>query len=192
MALSIQKFIFYFSSVPLAGACLIGLFRYRRLDTTRRYLVWLSLLAMAVTVVALTLVHFKRPNLILFPIDTAIEFTFLALMYRRTLWPLAVARYLPVAIVVFVLGTALTFRPRLDMAEFSPVQHFIEGAAVLVLVLLYFRRELLRHPVLLSPLEHEPMFWVSAGLLLYFSGNMLIFITSNMVLHLSVEISRTV
>jgi hypothetical protein len=32
VALSIQKFIFYFSSVPLAGACLIGLFRYSRLD----------------------------------------------------------------------------------------------------------------------------------------------------------------
>lgn len=170
---------------------MVGLFRYRRLDTTRRYLVWLSLLALVVTIAALTLVHFKRPNLILSPIDTAIEFTFLGLMYRRTLWPLAVARYLPVAIAVFVLGTALTFRPHLDTAEFSPVQHFIEGVAVLVLVLLYFRRELLRHPVLLAPLEHEPMFWVSAGLLLYFSGSILIFVTSNLVLHLSVQVSRT-
>ena len=34
------------------------------------------------------------------------------------------------------------------------------------------------------------MFWVSAGLLLYFSGSMLIFMSSNVILHLSVEMSR--
>jgi hypothetical protein len=43
-----------------------------------------------------------------------------------------------------------------------------------------------------GPLEHEPMFWVSTGLLLYFSGNVLIFLSSNAVLHLSLEISRNV
>ena len=36
------------------------------------------------------------------------------------------------------------------------------------------------------------MFWVSAGLLLYFSSSMLIFLSSNAILHLSVEMSRRI
>lgn len=172
-------------------ACLIGVVRYRRLDLTRRYLVWLSLLALLVTAAALELAHLKQPNIFLAPIDTAIEFTFLALMYRRTLWGTAVARYLPTAIVVFLLGTVLSYRPSLTNPQFNPVQHFVESVAVLALVLVYFRRKLAR-PISLAPLEHEPMFWVSAGLLLYFSGNILIFLSSNLTLRLPKELSQNI
>lgn len=175
----------------MAAACLVGVARYRRLDPTRRYLVWLSLLALLVTIASLVLAHYKRPNLFLAPIDTAIEFTLLALMYRRTLHTTAVARYMPTVIAVFLLGTAISYRPSLDTVEFSPIQHFVESVVVMALVLLFFRRKLAR-PISLAPLEHEPMFWVSAGLLLYFSGNMLIFLSSNLTLHISLEISRNI
>ena len=148
--------------------------RYRRLDVARRYLVWLSLLALLVSIVSIWLARHRRPNLFLAPIDAAIEFTLLALMYRRTLQRLAVARYLPATIGVFLLGTALSYQPRLDTVEFSPLQHTIESVALLALALLYFRYKL-RPPMSMAPLEYEPMFWVSAGLLLYFSGNLLIF-----------------
>jgi hypothetical protein len=191
VTISIQQLISHLSIIPLGTACVVGVMRYRQLDAARRYLVWLSLLALLVSGVAIWLAHSKRPNLFLAPIDAAIELTLLALMYRRTLWPAAVARYLPAVVGVFLLGTALSYQPRLDTVEFSPVQHFIESVLVLALVLLYFRRKL-RLPMSLAPLEYEPMFWVSAGLLLYFSGNILIFLSSNAVLHLSKEMSRNV
>jgi hypothetical protein len=170
---------------------MVGLVRYRRLELTRRYLVWLSWLALLVTAIAEWLAHQHRPNLFLAPLDTAIEFTLLALMYRRALRPLAIARYLPAVIGLFLLGTALTYTPRLDTAEFSPVQHFIESLVLLGLALLYFR-QLLRPPITLAPLEHTPMFWVSAGAVLYFAGNSLIFLTSNITLWHSRELSLSV
>ena len=74
-----------FSTVPLVGACIAGLMRYRRLETTRRYLVWLSRLALLITAVAAWFSSHHRPNLFLAPLDTAIELTLLALMYRRAL-----------------------------------------------------------------------------------------------------------
>ncbi|GAB3588102.1 hypothetical protein GCM10027345_39650 [Hymenobacter daeguensis] len=165
--------------------------RYRRLDLARRYLVWLSLLALVVSAGAMWLQTHKRPNLFLAPIDTAIEFTLLALIYRQVLQPLKVVRYLPAVVGVFLAGTALSYQPRLDTVEFSPVQHFIEGVLVLALVFLYFRHKLMR-PMSMAPLERKPMFWVSAGLLLYFSGNIFIFLSSNAVLNLSHELSRNV
>jgi uncharacterized membrane protein YjjB (DUF3815 family) len=191
VAILIQRFIFYFSIVPLVVACLIGVVRYQRLDKTRRYLVWLSLLALLVSIVSMWLAYHKRPNLFLAPLDTAIEFTLLALMYRRTLRPVAVVRYLPAAIGLFLLGTALSYQPLLNTIEFSPIQHVTESVMVLVLVLLYFRHKL-KLPMSLAPLEHEPMFWISAGLLLYFSGSIFIFLSSNAVLNLSQELSRNV
>ena len=189
MGITVQQFISYSSNIPLIAAGGLGVVRYRWLDATRRYLVWLSLLALLVSGVAIWMALSKRPNLFLAPIDAAIEFTLLALMYRRALRPMAVARYLPGVVGAFLLGTALSYRPRLDTVEFSPVQHFIESVLVLALVLLYFRRKL-RPPMSRAPLEYEPMFWVSAGLLLYFSGSILIFLSSNAVLRLSEEMSR--
>ena len=185
---SIQQFIFNFSPVPLLAACVVGVVRYRRLDLVRRYLVWLSLLALVVTLLSIGLAHYHRPNLFLAPIDTAIEFTLLALMYRRTLWPHVVARYLPVGIGLFLVGTALTYQPQLTTVQFSPIQHFIESVGILALVLLYFRRILIP-PIPLAPLEHEPIFWISAGLLLYFSANSLLFLFSNAILEQSRELS---
>jgi hypothetical protein len=44
----------------------------------------------------------------------------------------------------------------------------------------------------MAPLEQEPMFWVSAGVVLYFTGNSLIFLTSNLTLFYSRELSLTV
>ncbi|GAB3854549.1 hypothetical protein GCM10028822_24560 [Hymenobacter terrigena] len=186
---AIPLLIVNFSPAPLVVACVVGLVRYRRYEATRRYLVWLSWLALLVTAVAMWFQRHHRPNLFLAPIDTAIEFTLLGLMYRRALWPHPVARYLPVGIGLFVVGTALTCWPRMGTVEFSPIQHFIESVAMLVLVGLYYRRVLTTLPVSLAPLEREPMFWVSAGVLLYFSANSLIFLTSNLVLFHSKALS---
>ena len=191
MGMSVEQFIMQFSTVPLAGACAVGVLRYRRLETTRRYLVWLSWLALLVTAVAAWFASHDRPNLFLAPIDTAIEFTLLGLMYRRALAPLAVARYVPLGIGLFLLGTAGSYVPRLDTVQFSPVQHFIESMAVLALAIGYLW-QLLRPPLTLAPLEREPMFWVSAGAVLYFAGNSLIFLTSNLTLFYSRELSLTV
>ena len=188
-ATAIRHFIFDFSPVPLVIACALGMVRYRRLDLTRRYLVWLSLLALVMTAITFTLRLYTRPNLFLFPVDTAIEFTFLALMYRRTLQPMAMTRYLQAIIIVFLLGTILTFNPSPQTIEFSAVQHFIESTLVLILVVLYFIR-VIRPPGISTPLEREPMFWVSAGLLLYFGTNSLTFLASNLMLWYAPALGR--
>ncbi|MDO7850116.1 hypothetical protein Q4S41_00815 [Hymenobacter sp. CA1UV-4] len=175
----------------MAVAGVIGVARYRRLDRNMQYLLLLTLLALVVTAVAMWLRVRHRPNLFLFPIDTAIEFTLLALIYRHALRELPISRFILAGVGLFLLGTALTYRPRLDTLEFSPVQHFIEGVVVLTFVFYYFRREITRQ-VVTRHLERDPMFWVSTGLLLYFSGNLLIFLTSNLVLKYSPTISRHV
>ncbi|WP_210513712.1 hypothetical protein [Hymenobacter terricola] len=191
MEYSVQRLILDFSVVPVVIASIIGVVRFRRLDQALRYLTVLTLCALAVEIVARTLLAHGKPNLFLAPIDTTIEFTLLALVYRRTLRPAALSRYMPAIVGAFVLGSLLTYSPRLDTAEFSPIQRFIESLLVLTFVLLFFYREITRK-VVLARLEREPLLWVSTGLLLYFSGNILIFLSSNYVLHLSHTLSLNV
>ena len=188
---AIQRFIFIFSVVPVAIAALIGLARYRRLNLVQRYLLVLTLLALLVETIARTLVHYKRPNLFLVPIDAVLEFTLLGLIYREALRPSRLSRLMPWLVGLFVLGSALTYSPRLDTVQFSPVQRFTESVLVLAFVGQFFHQEMTR-PVVIPTLERNPMFWVSTGLLLYFSSSMFIFLTSNYVLLLSVEISQRV
>lgn len=188
---TVLDFIFTFSVVPVAVATAVGLVRFRRLAPAPRYLVFLLVACLLVEIVARTLVHYHRPNLFLAPIDTAVEFCFLALLYRRALWPSALSRRIPLLMLGFVLGSALTYSPRLDTVQFSPVQHFIESVLVLGFVAVYFHRESNR-PAVTARLEHEPMFWISTAALLYFLGNMFIFLSSNYVLNQSRELSRRV
>lgn len=187
----VQHFIFAFSIVPVVVAALVGLVRYRRLGRTQRYLLVLVLFALAMEVTSRAVMRYQQSNLFLVPIDTVLEFSMLALMYRRALRPGRLSRLIPGVAALFVLGSALTYSPRLDTVQFSPVQRFLESVLVLVFVGVYFYREVKR-PVITRRLERAPMFWVSSGLLLYFSSSLLIFLSSNYVLNLSVALSRRV
>jgi hypothetical protein len=188
---AVQQFIFTYSVVPVVVATAVGLVRYRRLGPAPRYLVPLLVACLVMEVASRTLKYYQQPNLFLAPIDTAIEFTLLALMYRRALWPSALSRLVPLLLGAFLLGSALTYSPRLDTVQFSPVQHFLESVLVLTFVGFFFHREINRAAVT-NPLEREPMLWISTALLLYFLSNIFIFLSSNYVLGLSKELSRQV
>ena len=54
-------------------------------------------------------------------------------------------------------------------------------------MLLYFYT-VIRELVIIQ-LEREPLFWISVGLLLYFSGNVFIFVSSNYVIQHSKALS---
>ena len=186
-----QEFLLNFAVVPVFITAVIGVVRFRQFNRVQRYLVGLTLCALLMEVCGHILAHYKRPNLFLAPIDTTLEFGFLALIYQRVLRPGVASRFIPVVALAFVLGSALTFSPRLDTVQFSPVQHFLESVLVLGFVLLFFYREINRK-VIAVRLEREPMFWISTGLLLYFSGNALIFLSSNYVLNHSRATSMSV
>lgn len=187
----VQLFIMWFAVVPVIIAAVTGLVRLRQLDRPQRYLLGLTLFALSMEIASHALAYFKRPNLFLAPIDTAVEFGFLAFIYRRALAPSMVSRLIPALVGLFVLGSALTYSPHFDTAQFNPVQRVVESVLALGFVALFFRREIARR-VVTARLEYEPMLWVSTGLLLYFSGNILIFLSSNYVLNHSRAMSLTV
>lgn len=187
----IQRFILHSTLVAVVGTALIGLVRYRNLGPTQRQLLVLTLLSLLMEIMARLLMYYKRPNLFLAPVDAVLEFVVLGLIYRRELRPARISRFIPLLIAGFVLGTVLSSSLRPDTLQFNPVQHFIESVLVLTFVGIYFHREITRQ-VVTYRLEHEPIFWISTGLLLYFLSNMFIFLSSNYVLNLDKALSLRV
>jgi ABC-type bacteriocin/lantibiotic exporter with double-glycine peptidase domain len=108
-------------------------------------------------------------------------------MYRLALRPSAVSRLLPAVVAVFALASLFSYANPASLYEFNSVQRFAESLLIIGLVLLYFYK-VIRELVIVH-LEREPLFWVSVGLLLYFSGNVFIFVSSNYVLQHSKSLS---
>ena len=175
------------SIVPVVVACAVGAARFRRLEPALRYLVGLVFFELLVEIVSRVLADQHRPNLFVLPIDTLVEFGLLALMYYRASWPTAKGRGLLALIAIFSLVSLFSYTDPASLVRFNSLQRFVESFLVLGLVLLYFYK-VIRELVIVH-LEKEPMFWVSVGLLLYFSGNVFIFISSNYVIQHSRDLS---
>jgi hypothetical protein len=186
MPSTLTQWILLVAPLPLAVAGVVGALRFRRLTTSMRWLAGLVWFGLLMELVSRWLMLQKLPNLFLAPLDTLAEFAGLVWIYRRELRPWPITRYLPAAIGLFALFTTVSSFTQTTSVQFSPVQHSIESITLLLLALLYFYK--LSHEAVVVQLEREPMFWLSAGLLLYFAGDVLIFIFSNYLLQ---QYSRT-
>ena len=175
------------SLVTVIAANVVGAVRFKRLDPALRYLAILVFFEIFIEVLSRAVGARQGSNLFLLPVDTLVEFGLLAGTYRRALWPSAVSRGLPAVVAIFSLASLLSYAGPANLLQFNSLQRLAESLLVLGLVLLYFYK-VIRELVIVH-LEREPMFWVSVGLLLYFAGNVFIFVSSNYVIRQSTALS---
>ena len=100
--------------------------------------------------------------------------------------------WLVAAFVLFAaLSSGLTVELSREAARFTPALQVIESLLVLGMAGLYFRK--LLNELQVPNLIRDPMFWVSAGLVLHSLGKLLIALFSNYLLeHYSRQLSLTV
>ena len=175
------------SLIPITIAAVVGTWRFKELSSPLRGIVIVVFSELFMEGVSRVTGTFLKNNLFTLPIDTVLEFTLLAWVYRQILQPSVVSRWLPVVIGLFIVWGLLSYLRPNSVYEFNTLQRFTESLLVLSLVLLYFYK-VIRELVIVQ-LEREPMLWVSLGLLLYFAGNVFIFISSNYVMQRSSALS---
>lgn len=183
----LQGLVTQVSVVPVAVASVVGVVRFKHLPRPLRYLVAVVVAALLVELVSRVLAVRHLPNLFLAYIDTLLEFGLLAGLYRLVLWPSAASRWLPAVVIVFSLSSLLPYFRPTDLLHFNTMQRLAESLLVLGLVLLYFYKII--RELLIVHLTREPLFLISVGLLLYFSGNVFIFISSNYAVQHSTALS---
>jgi len=185
--LSIPRIVFEASFFVVIFAGVVGLVRFRHLQPPLRYLLSLVLFTAVIEVVSRIRSNHYQSNLFLLPLDTLVEFGLLAGLYRQALSPSAVSRWLPAVAGLFALVSLFSYREQAAIEQFNTVQRFAESLLVLGLVLLYFYKVI--RELAIIRLEREPMFWISVGLLVYFAGNLFVFVFSNYIIRQSSAVS---
>lgn len=188
--LSLQQLVMRLTMLPVLVAGIIGLIRFRQLPLNLRYLTALIGFVLPMNVLAFTFMIQHRNNMFLMPVYMVGEFTLLALVFRYTLQSPTFTRAMPWLVGGFVAYAVFDSLAPGALAQFRPGQQVVQGALILLLVGLYFRK-LLRELRVLQ-LRREPMFWVSTGLLIYYLGYLQIAIFSNYLLHYSNQLNANV
>lgn len=176
------------SIIPVIIAVAVGAWRFRELDWPLRGVAAVVFCELLIEALGQLAVKVVDSNLFLLPIDTVLEFGLLAWVYAQVLRPSKVSRWLPLVIVLFSLWGLLSYLRPGTLYEFNTAQRFVESLMVLSLVVLYFYKVI--RDLVIVHLEREPMLWVSIGLLIYFAGNLFIFISSNYVVQRSNDLSN--
>ncbi len=181
MHYSREQLIVLFTYLPVLVAAWMALRRYRGADHPVKLLCWLIFFALLIESISRIFWFFKVSNLFLWPIYITVEFGLLMWIYSLVLdrkWLITLRGWMLAAFTGIVLVRELGQPGQsvwIDNAGRS-----IESVVVIFMALAYFYKVFQELKV--QNLLLEPFFWVSAGLLLFFSGNFLIFIFMNFIL----------
>ena len=153
-----------------------------------RFLCILIFFALFIETVSRVLWFFKTSNLFLWPIYITIEFSLLLWIYSLILENNFLTKTRRWLLAVF-LGLILTraFYQSGESVLIDNSGRLIESALIIYFVLAYYYK--IFQELKIQTLWRDSFFWVSSGLLLFFSGNFLIFVFLNFILLYSTKLN---
>lgn len=177
------------------GLLLITLFSYlrpRRKEFFSRMIVLLMILWLATTGIAIYLVKYAgyKNNLFIFHISTPLEYTILALLYKDVITSKRVKKTINWSIPVFVILSIL-FALFIQPPDINNSQVVVIESLIMIFLSLFFLREVLLLQQARS-ISRFPMFWISVGVLSYFTGNLVMEAMLNYLISHSPDLARNI
>lgn len=166
--LAILNHLSAFSGLLPIGAA--GLY-YRRYDGILRLLAWFFVVAGLFDLASVITDRLHVNNMLLFHLFAVINLLFFSTLYGRILrvWRPVLGAAVGGILVLALYGA---LRPG-GLGRFPSLVMTAQCGLFIGLALVYFY-QWLRQPVM-TAIEYNPLFWVNAGVLVYFSGNLFLF-----------------
>lgn len=145
----------------------------RRNDRHAKWIILYLSLCLATTIAAAGVLKMGwKNNLPIFHLFTPLEYTVLGLLYYNVLSSGRLKRVVLLSIPLFVLTAAVfsLFVQKYDTDSNSYVS-IIEAILIILLSMFFLREVLLLQQV--TSLQGFPLFWVSVGILFYFTGSLI-------------------
>jgi hypothetical protein len=159
----------------------MALFRFRYLRGPLRWVGFYLLLACLGEVASDITAHVLHvPNLYLLHIYTVLEFNLIALFYVvffGHFYPRSLMLSLMFAFTLLAILNSLFVQP---ITSFNTYARALESILIIGLTLLCFYKILIE--LVTKRLDKHPVFWINTGFLLYFAGNLFLFVLSNALL----------
>lgn len=165
------------SSFVVILPLLIALWKYQRLSIIQRKLCYLLSVILVVETIANVLWYQKINNMPVYHFYTIIEFALIVNIYKEALRKLFAKRFFFTLVIVFSIFSIVNMYCFQDLLTFNSNVTTVLGIIVIFFTLCYFYA--LLKEVKYSALEQNPMFWLNAGFLIYFSSNLILFFINN-------------
>ncbi|MCI4666669.1 MAG: hypothetical protein MRZ79_00810 [Bacteroidia bacterium] len=157
----------------------VGLIRWRQLHISQKLIFGLTVVAILAELSSLILSRTIGNNLVVLHIFVLLEFILLTLAFSRG-YRNYISRNGELLIISgFGLICILNVIFFQGLFEYSSNTRTLEAIFLIAMAMGFFVLSLKRLDI--KDLNSHPMFWVSAGVLLYFTANLLLFIYSNYV-----------
>lgn len=171
-----MKWFFIVVLVPAAVLIplLAGGIRYKLLPAPAKCIVFYLLLGSIINLVAVKLAASHRNNLPLLHVYTVVEFVTLSLFYWNVLPGRRIHRLLLLCCILFVIACIVNACIPQHILSFNSYTRSA-GALIIIGYALYFFNVLVDRDYD-HFFDRLPLFWMNAGILLYFSGSLLLFL----------------
>lgn len=160
-------------------------FRFKRF--TRPFWILCSLLIVAAIVSYTAYILYKNRlnNMHLLHIYTILEYALWSIFYYQLFEKKHIKRFIIGSIVVFIIFSILNTIFWQPLKMYNSYSRSVEGAFLLCFSIAWFYKVFINGKI--TKLEAHPVFWINAGVLIYFSGSFLLFISNNFLLELSTQ-----
>ena len=165
------------SSLTIILPLLLAIWKYGRLSQMQRKLFYLVILFSITELIANIFWYQKLNNLPVYHFYAIIECLCILSIYQDVLQKIYPKYLLPVLAVLFTVFCIVNMLFFQDLLTFNSNATTTLGFLVIFLSLSYFYA--LLKQVKYTLLERNPMFWLNAGFLIYFSSNLLLFFINN-------------
>lgn len=183
-----QTFLASFSEIAqlsLVLPLIVMLYRYRRFTRLFWTLGSLLIVAVIISYSAYLLYKSKTNNMYLLHIYTVLEYAFWSLFYYQLFERRIVKRIILSLLIIFILFAIINTMNWQSLEMYNSYSRSVEGAFLLCFGIAWFYKVFVNGKIV--KLETHPVFWVNAGVLVYFSGSFLLFISNNFLLELSTQ-----
>lgn len=173
---SIYTWLAYASTSFSIVSFLVGCIRIRHI---RLYLVPVFVITTISAIVEFSnfiFVSFTQNNLFVLHLYTIAEFTCLSLFYRSVLKEYSKVSWINLLIPVFILLAYFDYKEN-GVSELDSLSTTVESVCMVICSLYLFYQVISK--LIINKLVASPVFWINSGILLYFSGNLLLFAFSN-------------
>ena len=188
MRYSSEQLIIFFAFLPILIAAITGAIRFKKLDETLKLLSLLIFFALVVESVSRVFWLYKVSNLFLWPIYVIVEMAFLIWLYSIELQSklFTKARVWIIAVfAAYVIYKTFQVSSKINLIDNSG--RLLESVLLILIILGYYYKLYVNQPT--ENLWNLPMFCVSTGLLIFFSGNFFIFLFINFILQYSQKLN---
>ncbi len=172
---NLQNTLVFWGQISLFPPVIIGLIRKSYSLKLTQLIFYLLICYVIFESISSYYTYNNQNNIFIFFIGTFVEFTILSVFYYKVLNSKRIKIIIPIGYALFMIALVLDFQNN-HLLSFNTYSLSIESLLLTLYALLTFYEILINSE---QDIFANPLFWINSAFLIYYSGNLLVFLFNN-------------